>query len=407
MRFDLPRISHEQLSMHLLNIAKKESVTLEKQAAQLIAYSAEGSVRDALSLLDQAVGNAGNGNAVSLNIIQNMLGVSDKNALFGLLANIINGDITTVLSDLTSLYKAGADPIVTLQDLLEMTHIATVGHVHHGELPYDHLSDSEKTSYRMLIEKSGIPFLTRLWQMLLKGLEEAKNAPTPLTAVEMILIRTTYASDLPTPHDFIKSYDNEPPKKKHLTQNSATIDGPNSSGTDISPPLSTNSSEPAPSFMTKKAPVVVTTTHAQLATQADISLDDDTDTALSFADLITYCHTQQEHLIAAHLQEISLTLFDVKEARLEFCPAAHSPANLSGQLNQLLHQWTDKRWMVSISNEVGLPSLNAQAETAKQEAINTAHHDVLVRETLNYFPDSTITHTHPPEEGVNHELTKK
>ncbi len=211
-RFDLKRIDSEMLASHLSSIAAKEHVQAQEEALKLIAIAAEGSVRDALSLLDQAIarGVEESGQlSVTAAAVRQMIGAADHSATFRLLEILLKGEVAEVLQDVQAQYSAGSDPLMLVQDALEIIHLVTRVKVAPLALTDISLSEHDRISAKKLADALSMPILSRLWQMFLKGVGEVKLAPSPLSALEMLLVRVAYASQLPTPAEIIKNMETE------------------------------------------------------------------------------------------------------------------------------------------------------------------------------------------------------
>ena len=196
-RFDLRRIESAELAAYLGQIAQKEAVKIEDGALALIARAAEGSARDALSLLDQAMAHGEGGDAISAEAIRAMLGLADRGRVLDLFEKVMGGEIAQGLTDLGGLYDSGADPLAVMQDLLEITHFLTRLKVSPSAQGFFDGGSGEAKRAAALAAKLSVPSLTRAWQMLLKGLFEVRDATRPISACEMALIRLAYAAELP------------------------------------------------------------------------------------------------------------------------------------------------------------------------------------------------------------------
>ncbi|MFC6216922.1 DNA polymerase III subunit gamma/tau, partial [Fodinicurvata halophila] len=206
MRFDLRRVEQPVLAEHFAALCQREDVAAEEEALQMIARAADGSVRDGLSLLDQAI--ALGESRVEAATVKQMLGLTDRAQIYDLYEAALKGDVATALEQLGSLYAAGGDPVVVLQDMLELTHSLTRIKVV-PDTPTAGLTENERLRGREMAEKLGVPVLTRVWQMLLKGISETQQAASPLQAAEMVLIRLAYAADLPAPADLVRRLSQE------------------------------------------------------------------------------------------------------------------------------------------------------------------------------------------------------
>ena len=202
-RFDLRRVDAGLLVRHLEGVAAKERVEVEPEALALIARAAEGSVRDSLSLLDQAIAHAAG--HVRAEHVRQMLGLADRARVIDLFQALMGGDTAAALMELRAQYDTGADPAVVLSDLAEFTHFVTRVKVVPGVADDPALIEVERTRGRAFAEKLSMRVLSRTWQMLLKGIAEVGAAGRPLAAAEMVLVRIAYAADLPTPEEVIRS----------------------------------------------------------------------------------------------------------------------------------------------------------------------------------------------------------
>src|SRR3954463_15950357 len=196
-RFDLRRVDTSLLVQHLEGICQKEDINAEPEALALIARASEGSVRDSLSLMDQAIAHAAG--SVRAEDIRQMLGLADRTRVIDLFEALMRGDMANALGELRDQYDSGADPAVVLSDLAEFTHFVTRVKVVPAVADDVSLAEAERTRGRDFAAKLSMRVLSRAWQMLLKGIAEVEDAPLPLPAAEMVLVRVAYAAALPTP----------------------------------------------------------------------------------------------------------------------------------------------------------------------------------------------------------------
>jgi DNA polymerase-3 subunit gamma/tau len=202
-RFDLRRIEAGRLVELMQGIIKAEGIAVEDQALRLVARAAEGSARDALSLLDQAIAHAAG--TVEADMVSSMLGLADRAAVIDLYEEVMSGKIEAALDRLKALYEVGADPVVVLEDLAAFTHLVTRLKLAPGADEDEALSEEERSHGKDLADKISLRALTRAWQMLLKGIDEARGASRPLAAADMVLVRLAHAADLPTPDEALKA----------------------------------------------------------------------------------------------------------------------------------------------------------------------------------------------------------
>ena len=200
-RFDLQRLSIDTLIGHFKNILSKEGLQAEDEALHMIAKAADGSCRDGLSLLDQAI-SLGSG-TIKTDVVKNMIGLADRNQTFDLFEKLVSGDINKTVTILDEMYKNGATPLTTLQDLVNITHMIAKAKIVPTYMNDDSLSENEKDLCAKLSSTISIAVLSKIWQMMIKGLGELNTAPVQIDALEMILIRIAYSASLPTPSELL------------------------------------------------------------------------------------------------------------------------------------------------------------------------------------------------------------
>ena len=358
-RFDLRRVSVAELGAHLGRIAALENCSLSEGALALIARAAEGSVRDALSLLDQAIAHGAG--TVSEAQVRDMLGLADRNRVFDLLEHVLRGDLPAALGELQAQYDDGADPVAVLQDMLDIVHWLTRIKIAPAAAEDLSLPEAERQRGRDMAQQLTVPVLTRAWQFLLKGLAEVREAQHSLAAAEMVLVRLGYAADLPSPADLIERLRTSPA----TSQSAAPAPRPRGGGgpqammadalpQDISAP--TANANPMPQSFGEVV--------AMAAQHRDIKLQ----TALS--------------------RDVHLVHFEA--GRIEFRPGPAAQPQLAAQLMERLRQWTGARWIVSLSNTGGTPSIDEQNLSLAQQNEAEALRDPLVQEALKFFPGATI-----------------
>jgi DNA polymerase-3 subunit gamma/tau len=376
-RFDLRRTDTSVLQTHLKNVANKESITAEDEAILLIANAAEGSVRDALSLLDQAIAHSFTPDApchILTETVRAMLGMADKTMLFDLMETVFKGDTGVLSQQLRSLISAGADPILLLQDMMELVHLITRLQLAPGsESDLATYSKQERDKAIELSQKLPMQALTLAWQMLLKGLNESRYAPNPLSAVEMVLIRTCYASNLPTPEELVRGGSGR-------TQASA--------GAGISP---ARSAAPA-----RSAGAVNAVAHTTPATHHSEPATNTAPVINRFEDIVKLFEQKREMILFTQLkQDVSLVSFAA--GRLEINTSATVSADFPQKISKLLSQWTNERWVVTVSQEKGALSLMDQEKIQLQQKKDQLKHDPLVQEVLSAFPGAEVIDFKPKE----------
>ena len=200
-RFDLQRLSVETLTQLFTKILANENITAETEALDIIAKAADGSARDGLSLLDQAI-VLSNGN-INTDVVKKMLGLADRSQTLTLFENLVNGNMEAVLKDISEQYTNGATPMIVLQDLINITHDLAKVKIIPALLNSTSLSEIEKKTFATLSTSCSLAVLSKIWQMLIKGISEINMAPSAVEALEMILLRVAYSASLPTPYEIL------------------------------------------------------------------------------------------------------------------------------------------------------------------------------------------------------------
>ena len=382
-RFDLRRIDTDTLTKLYTDVAKAEGVEIAPAALALIARAADGSARDGLSLLDQAIARAEG--PVTEADVRDMLGLADRTQLFDLYDLLMRGDAKGALDLMSALYTAGADPAVVVQDLLELTHWLTRIKLVPQAADAPGVPEAERVRGGAMACKLSTAQLARIWQMLLKGLAEVQTAPMPLQAAEMVLIRLTHAADLPTPADLVRQIQNG--------GGAANADRPPPSGAAVE---RTSSTASAPATVASTSPTradsddrprAVAAGGATALPQAEpVEAAPNLD---SFAAVVVLLGERREAILQAHLKN-NVHLVRFEPGRIEIRPDEHAPRTLANRLGALLSEWTGRRWVVAISGEPGEPTLAQQEAAAHQRerAEVTAH--PLVQAVMATFPGATI-----------------
>jgi DNA polymerase III subunit gamma/tau len=370
-RFSLRRVPLELLSAHYGEIAKTEGIAAEPAAIALIARAADGSVRDGLSLLDQAI--ALSGKTITEPAVRDMLGIADRGLVFDLFEAVLKGDAADALHRMKTLYEGGADPLMVLQDLLELTHFLTRAKLVPEAGAEDPMLAGARPRALALVQKLGFAVLARAWQMLLKGIEEVQTAPSPLQAAEMVLVRLAYVADLPAPGDLVKQLAERADGAPSGVSSGRPASVPTSPGGGARLAASLDGGSAAPRLAPEEASAPV----PALAQPQ------------SFFDVVELFAKHHEAMLRAHLvAHVHLVHFE--PGRIEFRPGVGAPRDLPNRLGQLLSQWTGTRWIVSISGEEGAPTLAEQAEAREASLRNEAAQHPLVRKVLEIFPGARI-----------------
>ncbi len=262
-RFDLQRLSVDTLVNHFKNIIQKENLKADDEALHIIAKAADGSCRDGLSLLDQAI-SLGCGE-VKTDIVRNMIGLADRTQTFDLFENLLSGKTENVISSLAEQYKNGANPVTVLQDLINTTHMIAKAKIVPSSIENDDLSENEKDLCKKLAPNVSIAVLSKIWQMMLKGLNELYSAPVQIDALEMILIRIAYSAALPTPFEIlndVKKNSNLSPLSLSENKAPAVDVAPKITPSVLQTPLE-NSQEKAPGVAINSVDELITSLEAE------------------------------------------------------------------------------------------------------------------------------------------------
>ena len=389
-RFDLRRVDAALLVRHLEAICAKEGISAEPEALALIARAAEGSVRDALSLMDQGIAHAAGG--VRAEDVRQMLGLADRTRIIDLFEALMRGDMGKALGELRDQYDSGADPAVVLSDLAEFTHFVTRVKVVPAVADDPSFAETERTRGRAFATQLSMRVLSRTWQMLFKGLTELKDAGKPLAAAEMVLVRIAYAADLPTPDEVIRDIQggagSAPPNGAFAPQNGALApqNGGNapraSAAPRFDPPRGAPRASLAPAqLVTAQLPDVSTLRAAEPASA--------TLAVAGFAELIALA-AEKRDLGTKSALERDVRLVRFEDGKLEIALEPSARKTLVNDLSRKLSEWTGKRWMVVVSAETGAPTVQQQTAAQQNALEQGVRADPLVKAVLARFPGAEI-----------------
>ncbi len=396
-RFDLRRIDMETLSQHFKMVVEKEGAAVSDEALQLIARAADGSVRDGLSLLDQAIAHTTDD--VSADSVRAMLGLADRTQTFDLFEAVFSGDAASAIEQMETQYQSGADPVQVLQDLLELCHWITRIKVSAAAADAPGVAEMERTKGAELAGKLSMADLTRMWQMLLKGLGEARSAPSQLQGAEMVLVRLIYGLSLPSPADAMKAMEQGQPQAQAQAQaqpqpqSGPSSSAPTSGGGSTSAIGTSQPSGPVVAHgpvmsatAVQQVPDIAPDMDSEPRSMSELQLPDPT----TFDEVVALSEEKGEMILHANLvSNVHLVKFEA--GRIEYSPADHAPADLSGRLSRFLNDHTPRRWVVSISRASGAATIKQQADAlqAKERAEATSH--PLVSAVLKIFPGAEVT----------------
>ena len=370
IRFDLRRIESGPMVGHLSKICAAEGVSAEPEALALIARVAEGSVRDALSLLDQGIAHGGDGGVTAL-AIRDMLGLSDRGEVVALFERVMRGQIAEALDIVRALHQAGADAADILIDLAEFCHFVTRAKIAPAATEDPAVSQVERERGREFADKLTVGVLARAWQILLKGVEDVRDSPRPLASAEMALIRLAYASDLPSPEETIRKL-------------SQATDGPRQA------PLPSGGGGPRASMrLAATAPAPVASAPSPPAPAAAPRL-------ARFDDVLALARSKRDiQLVQSLERDVRLARFE--QGSIAFTPVEGAGPELAQTLSRRLQEWTGERWMVALVPGSTAPTLRETAQAREAERTSNAASHPLVQKVLDRFKGARIVDVRRPE----------
>ncbi|MAA56362.1 MAG: DNA polymerase III subunit gamma/tau [Rhodobacteraceae bacterium] len=368
-RFDLRRIEPEEMIKLLQKITTCEGVNVSEDAIRLITRAAEGSARDATSLLDQAISHGGGSS--NAKHVRAMLGIADRGRVLDLFEMIMKGDTPSALTELGSQYSDGADPIVILKDLAEITHWISVAKITPNINEDPTITPDERNRGTEFSQILSMRVLTRMWQMLIKSLDEISIAPSPIMAAEMIIIRLTHAVDLPPTDDLIKKVE------KTLQRSS-----------------SHKSEETQSKSMNKRATSEELSLSKQngssnLKIAPSLSKEIEIDNYINFDDVLELIKQKRDVKLLIDIEN-GLRLVFYRPGHIEFTPTNFAPADLAQRLSNRLKEWTGLRWAISVVQNGEAQTIVERKERNAKDLENDAYAHPFVKEALVQFPDARI-----------------
>ncbi len=393
-RFDLRRVDADVLMAHLANIASKENVDAEPEALGIIARAAEGSVRDSLSLFDQAIAHAAG--VVRADAVRQMLGLADRTRVIDLFDSLARGDIASAFKEFREQYDTGADPIVVLSDLAEFVNFVTRVKIVPATADNVAFGETERLRARDFAAKLSVRVLSRMWQMLLKGITEVQAATRPAAAAEMVLVRIAYVADMPTPDEAIRMLEQNGGASP-VVGSAAPRSAPAAPSSSMQSPR-TSSAPRASAEASPRPQMTEPMADAQSAPALKLN---------SFAELVALAAEKRDLMTKAAL-EADVRLVRMEDGRLEVALERSAARTLINDLSQKLEQWTGRRWTVIVSNEAGQPTLRSQALLKQTERERSAESDPRVKEVLARFPGAKVVEVRklapePPESDAGGE----
>ncbi|WP_306252267.1 DNA polymerase III subunit gamma/tau [Parvularcula sp. IMCC14364] len=393
-RFDLRRFDQDTLADYLGGIVEKESAKVDRDGLLMIARAAEGSVRDALSLLDQAIiqHHAAPEEAVSAEQVQDMLGLANRYVSWDILDACLKGEAPKALELFRGQYNCGADPLVVLRDLLELVHLLTrVKAAGEGAASHGSAGTAEATRAKEMAAVYALNGLTRAWSLLMKGLQETQSAPDAAASAEMALIRLCYAADLPTLDEALRQLNNTTPKSGGGGQTITAGAGGNTQA--VASVSVGGSAQSGPVAQRKPSPLSAPQSHLQAANETRFE---------TVADLANLAGVKRDAKLREEIEKF-VRIVKLEPGRIEFNPAPGAPEDLSGRLAAQLKNWTGERWVVSV---------NARAkggETLRNTRNDGIRAHPLIQAALEVFPEidadrdmriKEIEEFRPPDENL-------
>ncbi|CAH2402543.1 DNA polymerase III subunit gamma/tau [Mesorhizobium escarrei] len=405
-RFDLRRIDAGTLVAHLSSIAGKEGIAVDDDALAMIARAAEGSARDSLSILDQAIAH-GSG-AVSAEAVRAMLGLADRARIVDLFEHVMKGDVAAALAEFRNQYDTGADPAAVLTDLAEFNHLVTRLRFVPTALDDASLSEDERRRGADFAKALSVRVLSRTWQMLLKGIPEVQSSNRPVSAAEMVLIRLAHAADLPTLDEALKSLESGASVSNGAPRLNAApaSPGPANSGPANTGPASSGNGgasavahtripavnggaqtmrlvepEPMPAAFVPAPEPVADAPSVPVKSLADIVALADAQRDMAFKVLVKRC----------------VRLVRIEPGRIDVSLTDDAPKMLLNDLTAKLRAWTGRSWLVSLSKEEGGQTLAEMESTKRENALLDAKSDPTVAAILARFPGARIIDVRIPD----------
>jgi len=386
-RFDLRRIEPEVMIGLLRRIATAEDAEIADDALALITRAAEGSARDATSLLDQAISHgAGETTAEQ---IRAMLGLADRGRVLDLFDMVLRGDAAGALTELSAQYAEGADPMAVLRDLAEIAHWVSVIKITPEAADDPTVGPDERARGAQMAEALPMRVLTRLWQMLLKALEEVAHAPNAMMAAEMAVIRLTHVADLPSPEELVRKLQDAPPPPPPSGGGGGARPPQGGEMQARGAPAPTHAGPSGPSARGSAQPAMAVATESALARYARFE---------DVVELIRH-HRDVQMLIEV---ETTLRLVRYSPGRIEFEPTGDARPDMAQRLGQKLQAWTGARWAMSVVSEGGAPTVAETRDAATLALRQEAEAHPLVRAVFAAFPKAKITEIRTEAERAQH-----
>ncbi|SHL26410.1 DNA polymerase III subunit gamma/tau [Roseibium suaedae] len=382
-RFDLRRIEQPKLIGLLRRISDAEQITISDEALTLIARAGEGSARDSLSLLDQAMAHGAG--AIEATDVRQMLGLADRARVIDLFGHVMAGRIAEAMEELAQQYAVGADPAVVLTDLADFTHLVTRMKVVPKAGDDVSVTETERVRGAEFAGKLSMRLLSRAWQILLKGIQEVQAAPKPLAAADMVLVRLAYSADLPDPGEALAMLRNgtfapagggAPSGQGGSGGGGPSAHGPSGDGRPRLQAISGGGAAVATQAVARPAP--------QPAQQARPAV------ALANLQDCAALASEKRDIPMKVAIERQMRLVKFEPGRIEIQPTEDAPADLAGDFGRKLTDWTGMRWIVSVSRTHGRPTIHEEREANQEQILSDARSHPTVAALLSQFPGAKI-----------------
>ena len=367
-RFDLKRVEPEVLITHLKSIADREQVKISEAAISIIVRASEGSVRDAMSMMDQAIAHGAE--ETSAEQVREMIGLADRSRILDLFSLIMEGNALSALNELSNQYAAGADPIVILKDLAEVTHWISVVKISPNTSQDPTVTTDERDRGLKFSTQLSMRSLTRMWQMILKVLEEISFAPNSMMAAEMAIIRLTHVSELPSPDELIRKLEKQ------------------------------NYSNAQVNDVKKKNDIKSTVTSSIVSSKSGVTIakveeiiEDPLQQFKTFEDVISLIRFNRDMKLLVETENY-LKLVKYQPGRIEFQLTQEASTDLPSRLAKKLKSWTGKNWGITIVNEGGGPTIAEKRNANKQSLHLEVMEHPMVKSVMENFPGSNIHEVH-------------
>ncbi|WP_027833950.1 DNA polymerase III subunit gamma/tau [Maritalea myrionectae] len=382
-RFDLRRVESGTLNTYLTSILEKEGIAFQPDALQMIIRAGEGSVRDSLSLLDQAIAHAGG--EIGTDTVKQMLGLADRALVLDLFETLMRGDMAGAFEQLRHQYDSGADPQTIMSDLATVTHLVTRLKVVPSAVDDPALTPDEKERGREMAQKLSVKILSRAWQILNKGISEINNSHDALQAAEMVLIRLGYAADLPSPDELIKKIQANP-QGASAPQHSGGGNGADAPRAMANGGGINALGQKAPTASRDQSPLRAMATNPDPTPAA---AQEPTLEIKTYEELIQLAGENRE-LVLKHALEAHASPVSFATGRIELALTEEADHTFVPLLSAKLREWTNQTWMVSVAREKAGDTIAAQKQRARDARQKKAEQIPEVKAVLDAFPGAKL-----------------